>query len=92
MIKQKVNDICNCGSNKKFKKCCMKTQTITYQHKQPHIQNTSREIIHQLNKHIKVPHCIICGDTHKDGNLIHTNTDEGTALFCQYCYDCQLRM
>jgi hypothetical protein len=67
----------------------MKTQTYE---QRPHIQPSRRTIFRELNRHIKVPHCIVCGDTHKDGKLIHANTDEGTELFCQYCYDCQMRM
>jgi hypothetical protein len=48
-----------------------------------------RKSIHDITDKIKVNHCVICGDTEKDGKLILADTDRGQDRFCEFCYNAQ---
>lgn len=52
-----------------------------------------RQTIINKNKNKKEIHCIICGDTEKDGKIVKVNSIDGShKYFCQDCYDIQINM
>ena len=54
-----------------------------------HFRPLMRKSIHDITDKIKVNHCVICGDTEKDGKLILADTDRGQDRFCEFCYNAQ---
>jgi hypothetical protein len=47
------------------------------------IEALTRDMIKKINAQIKEPHCEICGDTLKDGNLIQVMK---VYHFCEMCH------
>lgn len=56
------------------------------------IENATRKVIKNITDMIKDRHCLICGDTEKDGDLILADTQEGKQYFCEFCFNCQMNM
>ena len=57
----------------------------------------ARQAFHEMFKHIKEPHCIICGETETEakkynGTILVIQTNVCQQTFCKFCYDCQQRM
>jgi len=56
-------------------------------------QKIARETIYNLTKNIKEDHCLICGDTEKDGKIVKVKTfNDGYKHFCEFCYNVQMNM
>ena len=51
-----------------------------------------RNLINQQLQHIDSIHCMICGDTENDGEILNINTNEGIKNFCNFCYNIQINM
>ena len=51
-------------------------------------QKITRDILSSINKHTDIPHCVICGDTEKDGGMEKV---EGV-YFCETCFMIQTNM
>ena len=51
-------------------------------------QKITRDIFNAINKHMDIPHCVICGDTEKDGGMEKV---EGV-YFCETCFMIQTNM
>jgi hypothetical protein len=93
-LKQKVNDKCLCGSNKKYKKCC-KIDVLhkhNYLPPQSESQSIARFTSDILMKNIQEPHCKVCGDTEKDGKIFKIPTQTNDIYLCQFCYNVQKNM
>ena len=54
-----------------------------------HFQSLIRKEVETISDKIKVNHCVICGDTEKDGALILARTHRGQDRFCEDCYGFQ---
>ena len=48
-----------------------------------------RRMIANLTSNIEGIHCMICGDTEKDGPIIRVDTTTGPLHFCEVCKMCQ---
>lgn len=96
--KQKVNDKCLCGSDKKYKKCCINKPPSnvipihTYLPPQTLSQLITRITLDKLMKNITDPHCKICGDTENDGKIIKIPMQIGNIYLCEFCYNVQSKM
>lgn len=49
-------------------------------------QEVFRAMIKARNRHIRGPHCEICGDKKK---LVKLNTNKGILYLCEFCYNIQ---
>lgn len=54
-----------------------------------HFRPLMRQSIRNITDKIKVNHCVICGDTEKDGKLILVDTDRGRERLCEFCFNAQ---
>lgn len=54
------------------------------------LQGEIRKIITKLTSNIKVPHCVICGDTNEDGVLKCVLVENNKVNFCETCYNFQI--
>jgi hypothetical protein len=95
--KQPVNDKCLCGSEKKYKKCCLNKTLIELP---PHTdlppisfeQMMVRNQLEKIMENIKEPHCKICGDTEKDGKIMKIPTQNNDMYLCEFCYNVQMKL
>lgn len=87
------NSLCSCGSNKKFKKCCIKKTYIADEVGPVDlVQLGFRTAIEKMNKlkNGDKPHCLICGDIDK---LVGVNFTNGKKVnMCSFCFDVQSKM
>ena len=60
-----------------------------YVQAQSRSQQQVRQMISHLTANIEGIHCMICGDTEKDGPIIQVETREGRLHFCEVCKMCQ---
>ena len=52
-----------------------------------------QKYMESLTKNIKDPHCLICGDTLEDGNLVKIKTIYNKIQYlCDTCFECQKNM
>ncbi len=73
----------------------IKTKKGIYRELEPKndIEFICRFTIDGLNAKIDKEHCQVCGDTLDDGDLFQIKTDKGGLVyFCEYCYNCQMKM
>ena len=63
--------------------------THEYVPAQSRSQQLVRQMISHLTSNIEGIHCMICGDTEKDGPIIQVETNEGRLHFCEVCKMCQ---
>ena len=57
-----------------------------------HCRPLMRQSIRNITDKISVNHCVICGDTEKDGKLILVDTDRGQERLCEFCFMVQTNM
>ena len=57
-----------------------------------HFRPLMRQSIRNITDKISVNHCVICGDTEKDGKLILVDTDRGQERLCEFCFMVQTNM
>ena len=66
-----------------------KVKTHEYVPAQTRSQHLIRQMVSKLTSNIEGIHCMICGDTEKDGPIIQVETNEGRLHFCEVCKMCQ---
>ena len=80
-------------SRKNKRKGAKKIKKIKPTHEYAQAQSRSQQLVRQMISHltsnIEGIHCMICGDTEKDGPIIQVNTKAGPLHFCEVCKMCQ---
>lgn len=82
------NELCHCGSTKKYKKCC-KNKVHQYAPPKNIFQKLARDFNAERLQDVKEAHCMVCGDK-KD--LLEIRMDIGEMCFCRFCYKIQIDM
>lgn len=100
----KVNDKCLCGSDKKYKKCCLGKNIAAldehnYVHPNSIHQLHIRNVIQQYAAaSVKArgregdPYCRVCGDTEDLCKILVIPTQAGNINLCEDCYRIQKSM